>query len=281
MKSNKPTRPSFNRGFTLIELLAVLGVIGVLAAILMPALADIRRKGWHAASASNIRQLVAANKMYASEHGRYAPNANRKDTIHWHGRRKGGEFDGTGGYLSSYLEDGKVRQCPVLENVYESAEGAAFDEGTGGYGYNATYIGGSPHLLERRPAPGASRDSFQPWWTRGNLPARIEDPAATVMFTSTAIVRGGGIVETGNSVPYRHLNAEGLGAVATPTVHFRFDGRALVAWADGHVSFEPPNEVSNDHNVYGDNNEAFDVGWFGETEWNGPWNPRSHRGEPW
>lgn len=260
-----------SKAFTLIELLVCIAVIAILTAIILPAVRGARYKVWETQSASNIRQLVLANQTYAAEHGHYAPATNMADSIHWHGKRVGGGFVGTGGYLSDYLSGGEVRMCPVLDYWIEKTEGVPFDEGTGGYGYNGTYIGGRPQNSTQAMTRG--RDT-QPWWATGNLITQVPNLSRTVMFTSTAIVRGGGIVETGFTQPYRHLQAGQLGETATPTVHFRFQGRALVAWGDAHITFEVPNEASTAWNVYGDDNSMFSVGWFGPTEWNGFWNPK-------
>ncbi|WP_269538623.1 type II secretion system protein [Cerasicoccus fimbriatus] len=259
------------RAFTLVELLVTVAIVGVLAALLIPAVGKVRFAADKSQSTSNIRQLAAANLLYANDHGSFSPNADIRDTTHWHGKRSGGKFDGTGGYLSPYLDGGAVRVCPIFADMMAQNGGDSFDLGTGGYGYNATYYGARPDQWDAAIPAGASRDYTPP----GNLPARITDPANTVMFTSSAIVRGGGVVETGTSAPYHHLRNGRLGERATPTCHFRFNGEALVAWGDGHVTFELPNDASTDQNVYGDNNTPHQVGWFGDTDWNGPWNPRS------
>jgi prepilin-type N-terminal cleavage/methylation domain-containing protein/prepilin-type processing-associated H-X9-DG protein len=256
--------PLARRGFTLVELLTAVAIVAILTVLASGSVMRSIRSGQSVQSCNNLRQLTLANVAYASDRGTFAPASDRQNRRRWHGARtsSNGKFDARQGFLSPYLgRDARVVPCPVLTQMLKK-QGKTFEEGSGGYGYNAVYLGGV-------------RDSeVDATGAYVALPfIRVTHPATTVMFATSAYARATGIQEYPFAEPPFWDFGDGpSGSRPSPTVHFRFNGQAIVGWCDGHVSFVRPDPRPAGANPHGGDTTKDGLGWFGPDAENGFWN---------
>jgi prepilin-type N-terminal cleavage/methylation domain-containing protein/prepilin-type processing-associated H-X9-DG protein len=213
-------------GFTLIELLVVIAVLAILASILFPVLASAREHARLAKCASNLKQIATAWLLYADD------NDNRTcPSYYWSadGWRRAWDFDlkdvrsggktvtiWEDGLLGPYNKSGELKSCP-------SFAGGKWDRPFTGYAYNASYIGGDVSV-------DGSRYVDQ-WTDRPHTIAslnRIQRPSETVVFAE------GGFGKPVSA--HNFLRAPSDEFFKAGTVHFRHNGAATVAYADGHVA---------------------------------------------
>jgi prepilin-type N-terminal cleavage/methylation domain-containing protein len=64
----KTTSQRKNRGFTLIELLVVIAIIAILAALILPALARAKQKGYQIKCVANMKQVDLAYLLWINDH---------------------------------------------------------------------------------------------------------------------------------------------------------------------------------------------------------------------
>lgn len=213
------------RAFALVELLAVLGIIAVLAALLLPALGRGREAAWGARCAANLRQFGLAARMYWDDHQgdcfRYGGALTNGGRLYWFGWMGGGSegaraFDPAPGALYPYLPGRGVELCPSLNYALPRFKLKAASPAHG-YGYNL-------HLSAPPTRPPVNAAEF----------AR---PSALVVFADAAQVNT-------FQAPASRDNPmlEEFYYVATnrheATAHFRHAARAQAVFADGHVAPE-------------------------------------------
>ena len=99
------TRKTQN-AFTLIELLVVIAVIGILAALLLPALGRAKEQGKTTACISNLRQIGVAIQLYVQE------NNNRLPSMADQYPGVTSQYSGPEIVLSNHLGNVNVLRCP-------------------------------------------------------------------------------------------------------------------------------------------------------------------------
>jgi len=231
-----PRAPRPNRcGFNLIELLVVIAIIGLLAALLLPALTESMRKGRQIQCVNNVRQLGIGLQEFVSDNHAYPLfvdaqyNTNNTATnlnswVETLGRQLG--YDWRVGD-SNFWGKG-IWLCPSVKS--KGILGTRFDS----YGYNAFGTGTNAESLGLGGHYGFTHAQL------GTIPV-VKPPVegAEVLNPSDMMAIGDGFhgngdhIFVGQGMFWRHDSYAGFSG-PTPA-RSRHQGKANVVFCDGHV----------------------------------------------
>ena len=158
------------RAFTLIELLVVIAIIGILAALLMPTLSKAKSQAGKATDLNNLKEIMLAVHLYASDNGDALPSANWDNgggSLPGWLYTPGGtvNFDLNTGQLWPILKNEKLYACPhdnlqmvhwsnKLEHDAQRAQrlsSYAINGGVVGYSYNYEHTHRPATIAQMQP----------------------------------------------------------------------------------------------------------------------------------
>ncbi len=208
------------KGFTLIELLVVIAIIGILASMLLPALAKAKTKTQSIKCTSNLSQMVKALHMYSHDdkagfHPAYG-GVNWNNNFWFHKIVR---------YCS---DDHKILFCPRCVNGTTVRWGGSQDS-WGGWNDDKRINGGNP-------IPGSY--TFNGWnhHDGGSFEQRMQDPSDGIPTDHPAF-SDGNWVDTWclpTDAPPPTLNGANNSGMARVVVN-RHEGKINVVFNDGHT----------------------------------------------
>lgn len=209
-------------GFTLFELLAVIAIIGILAAILLPALARSRESARRASCLANVVQLGMALRMYADEHERNFP---------WSGG--GGNADCLLALRGDYVTDDGLFFCPSDTDGSDLLQGA-----TEPVVWNANL---DAQMDRNDPSPTPSvRQSYDYFGAYTKAPLQLPHPSnpipAVPLLWDIAIRSGEAPTIRGSSDNFNHVPGGGNVVMMDGSVAFL----KIKKWFGNNLPFDAP-----------------------------------------
>lgn len=228
-------------GFTLVELLTVVAIIGVLAAIIAPAVGRVRANAGSSRCSAGLRQVGAAVMLFAGEHRGRAPVADgalSDGEGHWHVQ--------IAPYLSVIFADGATadqKRTTRIGNPVGCPLAPKFDSGNdvqaigASYGWNAAPIVYGMALLQGGVSLGV-----------------VPNPGRTIMVGERWGQNAAGNRDTNWAVnppfmttPVRSDDAGAAGNVSA--LRISHGDRANFLFFDGHVAALTTGETCDSSNL--------------------------------
>jgi len=125
------------RGFTLIELLVVIAIIAILAGLLLPALANAKRKAVQAGCTSNLKQVGLATRMFLDDNNDWLPPGEGKSSglfmgqSAWYDTLQTSHKQRLIYYLTSYLALPAPDSTPRFAKVFMCPGGERYNQNAG------------------------------------------------------------------------------------------------------------------------------------------------------